>query len=51
MKMKTRETSINGPRNSYEAPRLIWAVEDAKAQIQKIEKMSSQAGSITQCEN
>ena len=51
MKMKTRKTSINGPRKSYEAPRLIWAVEDAKTQIQIFEKMSSQAGNTTQCEN
>ena len=48
---KTRKTSINGPRNSYEAPRLICAVEDAKTQIQKFEKMGSQAESVTQCEN
>ena len=51
MKMKTRKTSINGPRNSYEATKLIWAVEDAKTQIQFFEKMSSQAGNTTQCEN
>ena len=51
MKTKTRKTSINGPRNSYEAPRLIQAVEDANTQIQKFEKTSSQAGNITQCEN
>jgi hypothetical protein len=49
--MKTIRTSINVPRNSYEAPRLIWAVEDAKTQIQKFEKMGSQAESVTQCEN
>jgi hypothetical protein len=49
--MKTRKTPINGPRNSYEALKLIWAVEDVKTPIQIFEKMGSQAGSITQCEN
>jgi hypothetical protein len=38
MQKKTRNTSINGPRNSYEATKLIWAVEDAKTLIQKFEK-------------
>jgi hypothetical protein len=47
MQTKTRNTSINGPKKSYEAYKLIWAVEYAKTQIQKFEKMSSQAGSIT----
>ena len=51
MQTKTRRTSINGPKGSYEAIKLIWAVEYAKTQIQKFEQMSLQAGSITQCEN
>ena len=51
MKTKTRRTSINGPRNSLEAPKLTWAVEDAKTQIQNFEKMGPQAESVTQCEN
>ena len=50
MKTKTRRKSINGPRDSYETPRMIWAVEDAKTQIQNFEKKGSQAESITQCE-
>jgi hypothetical protein len=45
--MKTRKTPINGPRNSYEAPRLIWEVKDATTQIQKFEKMGSQVGNTT----
>jgi hypothetical protein len=28
--MKTRKISINGPINSYEAIKLIWAVEKPK---------------------
>jgi hypothetical protein len=36
--MKTRKTSTNGPINSFEAPTLIWTVEDAKTQIQNFEK-------------
>jgi hypothetical protein len=35
MKTKTRKTSTNGPRNSFDAPKLIWAVEDAKVLKQK----------------
>jgi hypothetical protein len=47
MQTKTRKTPINGPRNTYEALKMIWAVENAKTQIQKFEKLSSQAGNIT----
>jgi hypothetical protein len=50
-KNEDKRTSINGPRNSFEASKLIWAIQDAKTQIQNFEKMSSQVGNITQCEN
>ena len=48
MKTKTIKTSINGPRNSFKASKLIWAIQDAKTQIQNFEKMGSQDESITQ---
>ena len=47
MQTKKRKTSIKGPRNFYEAIKLIWAVKNAKTQIQKFEKMGSQAESVT----
>jgi hypothetical protein len=50
-KKKDKKTSINGPRNFFDAPKLIWVVEDAKTQIQNFEKEGSQAEGVTQCEN
>jgi hypothetical protein len=51
MQTKTRKKSINDPKDSYEAIKLIWVVKNAKTQIQKFEQKSSQAGNMTQCEN
>jgi hypothetical protein len=47
MQTKTRRKTINGPKDFYEAIKLIWAIKNAKTQIQIFEKLSSQAGNIT----
>jgi hypothetical protein len=50
-KQRQARNQSNDPKGSYEAIKLIWAVKNAKIQIQKFEQKSSQAGYITQCEN
>ena len=50
-KQRQARNQSNDPKGSYEAVKLIWAVKNAKTQIQSFEKWCSQAGNITQCEN